>query len=165
MNLDIKLKKNINLVTYSIEELIGTDNGKIRYLQFDLLNRIEYKQVLNTGVICIEGLCLHVYEYLTDMFCSTCNLLGHHKKRYQYSFEGCKSCGADRNVREHEEREIICHNCKGNHLSAEFSCSVIRSYRHEVIKYIRLYREILFNHVQIFIPSYCPQNGIKVVGN
>ncbi|CAF4830977.1 unnamed protein product, partial [Rotaria sp. Silwood2] len=51
------------------------------------------------------------------------------------------------------------------HLSTDFSCPAIRSYRREVIKHIQLHPEILPDHVQIFIPSYCRQNGGKVLGN
>ena len=124
--------------------------------------------MLNTGVICIEGVCLHVYEYLAGprvMFCSTCNLPGHNKKRCQYQFGRCKRSSTDRNIGEHREYEIICHNCKGNHLSTDFNCPGIKSCRHEVIKYIQLHPKILPDHVQIFIPSYCRQNGVKVVDN
>ena len=152
---------------YPIQELRGTNNGKTRHLRIDLLNQIEYKQVLNTGVICIESVCLHVYEYFAGprvMFCSTCNLPGHNKKRCQYPFGRCKRSSTDRNIGEHREYEIICHNCKGNHLSTDFNCPGIKSYRHEVIKYIQLHPEILPDHVQIFIPSYCHQNDVKVVG-
>ena len=152
---------------YSIQELRGTNNGKTRLLRIDLLNQIEYKQVLNTGVICIESVCLHVYEYLAGprvMFCSTFNLPGHNKKRCQYPFERCKRCGTDRNIGQHRQCEIICHNCKGNHLPTNFNCLTTRSYRREVIKSIQLHPEILPDHVQIFIPSYCHQNDVKVVG-
>ncbi|CAF5087818.1 unnamed protein product, partial [Rotaria sp. Silwood1] len=44
-------------------------------------------------------------------------------------------------------------------------CPAVRNYRREVIKHIQLHPEILPEHVQIFIPSYCRQNGGKVLGN
>ncbi|CAF0942540.1 unnamed protein product [Rotaria sordida] len=78
---------------YSIGELACTNNERLRHLRIDLLNLIKYKQLLNTGVICIEHLYLHVYEYLAAprvIFCSTSNLSGHNKKRYQHTFEQCK---------------------------------------------------------------------------
>ena len=99
------------------------------------------------------------------MFSSTCNLPGHNNNRCQYPFERCKRCGTDRNIGQHRQCEIICHYCKGNHLSTDFNCPAIRSYRRDVIKYIQLHPEILPDHVQLFIPSCCRQNGIKVIDN
>ncbi|CAF4401648.1 unnamed protein product [Rotaria sp. Silwood2] len=46
---------------YSIGELVGTNNGRTRYLRLDLTDTNEYKQLLNSGIICIEGQCLHVF--------------------------------------------------------------------------------------------------------
>ena len=153
---------------YAIADLIGTNNGRTRHLRIDLLNQTEYNQLINTGAIYIEGLCLHVYEYLAAprvMFCSICNLPGHNKKSCQHPYERCKRCGSDRNIGDHSECEIICHNCKGRHLSTDFICPAIRSYRREVIKRIQLHPEILPDHVQIFIPTYCRQDGVKVLSN
>ncbi|CAF3777043.1 unnamed protein product [Rotaria sp. Silwood1] len=89
---------------YSVEELGDTNSGRWRHLRIDLLNKIEYKQLLNAGVIC-------------------------------------------------------------KHLSTDLSCPAIRSYRREVIKHIQLHPEILPDHVQTFIPSYCRLNGGKVLGD
>lgn len=36
---------------YSVDDILGTNNGKSRYIRIDLLNSTEYNQLLNSGVI------------------------------------------------------------------------------------------------------------------
>ena len=74
---DIKIEiMNKYKSLYYIGEIPGTNNGRKRYIRIDMMNLLEYKHVLNAGVVCIDGQCLHVYEFLASpkiLFCSTCN--------------------------------------------------------------------------------------------
>jgi hypothetical protein len=153
--------------TYDIDEVLGTNNGRTRFIRIDLLNHLEYKQILNAGIICIDGQCLHVHEYLAAprvMFCSMCNLPGHTKKYCKFLYERCKRCGGNRKEGEHQECKITCHNCQGDHVATDFRCHTVHLYRKELIQYLRQHPEALPNDTQIFIPSNLRQEGGKVLG-
>jgi hypothetical protein len=153
---------------YYIDEIPGTNNGKTRYLRMDLLKLDEYKQLLNAGILCYEGQCLHVFEYLAAprvLFCSMCNLPGHTKRQCNLSFERCKRCGDKRTEGEHKECSIVCHNCKGNHVSTDFKCPAVHSYRQDLIQHLRQHPEALPDNIQIFIPSRFRQQGGNILGN
>ncbi|CAF1061099.1 unnamed protein product, partial [Rotaria magnacalcarata] len=152
---------------YYFDEVLGTNNGRTRFIRMDLLNQLEYKQILNAGIICIDGQCLHVYEFLAApriMFCSMCNLPGHSKRFCKFLYERCKRCGGDRNKGEHNECKITCHNCQGEHVATDYKCPTVHSYRKELIQYLRKHPEALPNDTQIFIPSNLRQEGSKVLG-
>jgi hypothetical protein len=152
---------------YYFDEILGTNNGKTRFIRIDLINHLEYKQILNAGVICVDGQCLHVYEYLAAprvMFCSMCNLPGHTKRQCKFLYERCKRCGGNRKEGEHNECSITCHNCQGVHIATDFKCPMVHSYRKELIQYLRQHPETLPNDIQIFIPSNLRQEGGRVLG-
>ncbi|CAF0976472.1 unnamed protein product [Rotaria sordida] len=165
---DMKVEiKNKFKSIYFVDEVLGTNNGRTRFIRIDLLNHLEYKQILNAGVICIDGQCLHVHEYLAPpriMFCSMCNLPGHTKRNCKLSYERCKRCGGNRKTGEHKECKITCHNCQGDHVATDFRCPLVHSYRKELIQYLRLHPEVFPNDTQIFIPSNFRQEGGKVLG-
>ncbi|CAF4503285.1 unnamed protein product [Rotaria socialis] len=151
---------------YYFDEVLGTNNGRTRFIRMDLLNHLEYKQILNAGIICIDGQCLHVYEFLAApriMFCSMCNLPGHSKRLCKLLYERCKRCGGNRKVGEHNECKITCHNCQGEHVATDYKCPTVHSYRKELIQYLRKHPEALTNDTQIFIPSNLRQEGGKVL--
>lgn len=120
---DIKIEiMNKYKSLYYFGEVPGTNNGKIRYLRIDMMNLLEYKYILNAGTICIDGQCLHAYEFLASpkiLFCSMCNRPGHTCRQCNLSFERCKRCSANRKEGEHRECIINCHNCQGNHISTD----------------------------------------------
>ncbi|CAF3343542.1 unnamed protein product, partial [Rotaria sp. Silwood2] len=112
---------------YIIDEILGTNNG----------------------IICMEGQCLHVVEYLAAprvLFCS-------------------KRCGGDRNVGQHNECEIRCHNCKEEHLSTDYKCVAVQCYRRDLIQHIQQHPESLPNDTQLFIPSQYRRQGDKTISN
>jgi hypothetical protein len=153
---------------YCIEEILGTNNGKTRYIRIDILNSSEHNQLLNSGIICIEGQCLHVIEYLAAprvLICSMCNLPGHNKKQCRFTFERCKRCGENRENGDHIECAIMCHNCKGEHVSTDFRCPAIQDYRRELIQHLQQHPDSLPDDVQLFIPSKYRQLGAKMLGN
>ncbi|CAF5002173.1 unnamed protein product [Rotaria sp. Silwood1] len=153
---------------YTIDEIPGTNNGKSRYVRMDLLSEIEYQQILNSGIICMEGQCLHVVEYLAAprvLFFSKCNEPGHSKKNCSFDFERCRRCGGDRNVGQHNECEIRCHNCKEEHLSTDYKCVAVQCYRRDLIQHIQQHPESLPNDIQLFIPSQYRRQGDKTISN
>ncbi|CAF1382263.1 unnamed protein product [Rotaria sordida] len=153
---------------YIIEEILGTNNGKSRYVRMDLLSEIEYQQILRSGIICMEGQCLHVIEYLAAprvLFCSKCNEPGHSKKNCSFDFERCRRCGGDRNVGQHNECGIRCHNCKEEHLSTDYKCVAVQCYRRDLIQHIQQHPESLPNDIQLFIPSQYRRQGDKTISN
>ncbi|CAF3789276.1 unnamed protein product [Rotaria sp. Silwood1] len=172
----IDVKGDICCITNDIELFVylcddnhvsRTNNGRTRFIRIDLLNYLEYKQILNAGVICIDGQCLQVHEYLAAprvIFCSMCNLPGHTKRNCKFSYERCKRCGGNRKAGDHKECKIICHNCKGDHVATDFRCPLVHSYRKELIHYLRQHPEAFPNDTQIFIPSNLRQEGGKVLG-
>ena len=152
---------------YYFDEILGTNNGRTRFIRMDLLNPLEYKQILCAGVICIDGQCLHVHEYFAAprvVFCSMCNLPGHTKRNYKLLYERCKRCGGNRKEGEHQKCKIICHNCHGDHVATDFRCPTVHSYRKELVQYLRQHPEALPNDIQIFIPSNLRQEGEKILG-
>ncbi|CAF3825274.1 unnamed protein product [Rotaria sp. Silwood1] len=153
---------------YTIDEIPGTNNGKSRYVRMDLLSEIEYQQILNSGIICMEGQCLHVVEYLAAprvLFYSKCNEPGHNKKNCSFDFERSRRCGGDRNVGQHNECEIRCHNCKEEHLSTDYKCVAVQCYRRDLIQHIQQHPESLPNDIQLFIPSQYRRQGDKTISN
>ncbi|CAF2985277.1 unnamed protein product [Rotaria sp. Silwood2] len=153
---------------YSITELIGTNNGKTRYLRLDLTDTNEYKQLLNSGLICIDGQCLHVFEYLAAprvLFCSMCNLPGHNRKYCNFTFDRCRRCGEDRKNRDHKNCAISCHNCKGEHVSTDFRCQTVQNYRRDLIHYLKQHPERLPMDTHFFIPSQYRSYGESVLYN
>ncbi|CAF2981746.1 unnamed protein product [Rotaria sp. Silwood2] len=152
---------------YYFDEVLGTNNGRTRFIRIDLLNHLEYKQIMNAGIICIDGQCFHVHEFLAAprvMFCSMCNLPGHIKRHCKFIYERCKRCGGNRKEGEHKECKITCHNCQGEHVATDFRCPTVHSYRNDLIQYLRQHPEALPNDTQIFIPSSFRQEGGKVLG-
>lgn len=150
-----------------IDEIIGTNNGKSRFLRLDLMNVLEYNQILNAGVLCVDGQCLHVHEYLASpkvLFCSMCNLPGHTKRQCKLGYERCKRCGGNRKEGEHKECTVTCHNCKGEHTATDFRCPTVNVYRKELIQYLQSHPETLPYDTQIFIPSYLRNEGTKILG-
>ncbi|CAF1014060.1 unnamed protein product [Rotaria sordida] len=153
---------------YSLIELIGTNNGKTRYLRLDLTDTNEYKQLLNSGLICIDGQCLHVFEYLAAprvLFCSMCNLPGHNRKYCNFTFDRCRRCGEDRKNGDHKNCAISCHNCKGEHVSTDFRCQTVQNYRRDLIHYLKQHPERLPMDTQFFIPSQYRSYGESVLYN
>ncbi|CAF1627383.1 unnamed protein product [Rotaria sp. Silwood1] len=153
---------------YIIDEITGTNNGKSRYVRMDLLSESEYKQILNSGIICMEGQVFHVVEYLAAprvLFCSKCNEPGHSKKNCSFDFERCRRCGGDRNVGQHNECEIRCHNCKEEHLSTDYKCVAVQCYRRDLIQHIQQHPESLPNDIQLFIPTQYRRQGNKTISN
>ncbi|CAF4819036.1 unnamed protein product, partial [Rotaria sp. Silwood2] len=153
---------------YIIDEIPGTNNGKSRYVRMDLLSEIECQQILNSGIICMEGQYLHVVEYLAAprvLFCSKCNEPGHSKKNCSFDFERCRICGGDRNVGQHNECEIRCHNCKEEHLSTDYKCVAVQCYRRDLIQHIQEHPESLPNDIQLFIPFQYRRQGDKTIRN
>ncbi|CAF3092777.1 unnamed protein product [Rotaria sp. Silwood2] len=153
---------------YSIIELIGTNNGKTRYLRLDLTDTNEYKQLLNSGLICIDGQCLHVFEYLAAprvLFCSMCNLPGHSRKYCNFTFDRCRRCGEDRKNGDHKNCTISCHNCKEEHVSTDFRCQTVQNYRRDLIHYLKQHPERLPMDTHFFIPSQYRSYGESVLYN
>ncbi|CAF2522055.1 unnamed protein product [Rotaria sp. Silwood2] len=159
---------NIYKSVYSIIELLGTNNGRTRYLRLDLINTDEYKQLLNYGKICIDGQCLQVFEYLAAprvLFCSMCNLPGHSKKYCKFTFDRCRRCGEDRKNGDHKNCVISCHNCKGEHVSTDFRCQTVQNYRRDLIHYLKHHPERLPTDTQFFIPSQYRSYGESALYN
>ncbi|CAF0887045.1 unnamed protein product [Rotaria sordida] len=149
---------------YYIDEIIGTNNGKTRYVRIDFLNFSEYNQILNSGIISFDGQCFHVHEYLAApkvLFCSRCNIPGHTKKQCDFTFERCKRCGKNRKEGEHKECLINCHNCGGSHVSTDFRCSLVHGFREQLIQHLQQHPEYLPDSAQIFIPSHLRQHKQK----
>lgn len=153
---------------YAIEELTGTNNGKSRYVRIDLMDSHEYKQLLNAGVLCVEGQCLHVYEYLAPpkiLFCSKCNDPGHHRKICKLAYERCRKCGEDKSIGEHDECSIRCHNCNEKHVATDFKCPVVQEYRRDLMQHLQLHPELLPEDVQMFVPLHYRKQGMKTLMN
>ena len=153
---------------YATEELMGTNNGKSRHVRVDVMDSYEYKQLLDSGVLCVEGRCLHIYEYLAPpkiLFCSKCNNPGHHRRLCKLPYERCKRCGESKTNGEHVECPIKCHNCSDNHMSTDFKCPAVLRYRRELIQHLQLHPELLPNDVQVFVPLHLRQQGVKTLRN
>ncbi|CAF1441135.1 unnamed protein product, partial [Rotaria sordida] len=153
---------------YSITELIDTNNGRTRYLRLDLTDTNEYNQLLNSGIICIDGQCLHVFEYLAAprvLFCSMYNLPDHNKKYYNFTFNRCRRCGEDRKNGDHKNCAISCHNCEGEHVSTDFRCQTVQNYRRDLIHYLKQHAERLPTDTHFFIPSQYRSYGKSVLYN
>ncbi|CAF1366208.1 unnamed protein product [Rotaria sordida] len=153
---------------YSITELIDTNNGRTRYLRLDLTDTNEYNQLLNSGIICIDGQCLHVFEYLAAprvLFCSMYNLPDHNKKYYNFTFNRCRRCGEDRKNGDHKNCAISCHNCKGEHVSTDFRCQTVQNNRRDLIHYLKQHAERLPTDTHFFIPSQYRSYGESVLYN
>ena len=153
---------------YNVEDINGTINGKTHYVRTDILNENEYNKIFNAGIICLEGLCLHVYEYLAAprvLFCSKCNEPGHSKKFCTLKFDRCRRCGKDRNNGEHSNCVIICHNCQGDHTASDYKCPTVQRYRCDLIQHIQRHPEVLPEHVQLFIPSQFRKQGDRTFNN
>ncbi|CAF3332708.1 unnamed protein product [Rotaria sp. Silwood2] len=146
----------------------STNNGKSRYVRIDIIDQIDYNKLLNSGIVCIEGHCLHLVEYLAVprvVFCHQSNEPGHSKRQYQFNYERCKRYGGDRKNGDHKECTIKCHNCNGGHLSTDFKCPDILNYRRDLIKYLQHHPETLPDDIKLFIPSQYRQQGVKTINN
>ena len=153
---------------YNVEDINGTNNGKTHYVRMDILNENEYNKIFNAGIICLEGLCLHVYEYLAAprvLFCAKCNEPGHSKKFCTLKFDRCRRCGKDRNNGELSDCVIICHNCQGDHTASVYKCPTVQRYRCDLIQHIQRHPEALPEHVQLFIPSQFRKQGDRTFNN
>ncbi|CAF4720966.1 unnamed protein product, partial [Rotaria sp. Silwood2] len=72
-------------------------------------------------------------------------------------------CGGDRNVGQHNECEIRCHNCKEEHLSTDYKCVAVQCYRRDLIQHIQEHPESLPNDIQLFIPFQYRRQGDKTI--
>ena len=107
-------------------------------------------------------------EYLAAprvLFCSKCNEPGHSKKQCTLSYERCKRCDNDRNDGEHKECEIKCHHCNNDHISIDFKCPAIKSYRCDLIQILQQQPEVLPEDIQLFIPSQYRRQSDRTLVN
>ncbi|CAF2968700.1 unnamed protein product [Rotaria sp. Silwood2] len=172
-NVTVILPKHLppqrSIIIKSVPNSIDTDDVKNELLQkYKTIYAIEDILGTNNGIVCIEGHCLHLVEYLAVprvLFCHQSNEPGHSKRQYQFNYERCKRYGGDRKNGDHKECTIKCHNCNGGHLSTDFKCPDILNYRRDLIKYLQHHPETLPDDIKLFIPSQYRQQGVKTINN
>ena len=136
----------------------GTVNGKNRHVKVELLNDEEYEIMLNIGKSSLFGHLIDVDEFLPApklLICGRCSQPGHAKKTCQDStYDLCRRCGGDRtNPENRKECHILCHRCGSDHVSTNYRCKLIDSYRRQLINERRINPERLPPKVHLFIPS------------
>ncbi|CAF4571394.1 unnamed protein product, partial [Didymodactylos carnosus] len=143
---------------FSVEEMAGTITDRNRHVKIELWDEKEYENLLNSGKLNVQGNLFDVDKFLPSpkiLICAKCNLPGHTRKMCQVSnFDVCKRCGGDRkNLEEHKNCQIKCHNCQGDHVSTDFKCPIIKEFRRHLIIEMRKHPERLPPDTQLFIPS------------
>ena len=136
--------------------MCGTANGRTRHVRVDLSSQSEYTNALNGGVMAMVGQLIEVVEFLAPprvLICSRCNTPVHVKRDYKLEHDRCRRCGDNRSHGEHNECDIICHHCKGDHGSTSYKCPIVAEFRKELMTRIQSRPSMLPHNVQLFIPS------------
>ncbi|CAF3794175.1 unnamed protein product [Rotaria sordida] len=158
---DNDIREELNMTyksIHSISTMNGTLNDRTRHVKIELLDKTEYELILNNKKISLMGQMFDVAEFLPApkiLICGRCNKPGHTKRICQNStFDICRRCGGDRsNAEAHNDCQIKCHHCGGQHISTDYKCPLMEEFRRELINELKKHPEKLPQHIQLFIPT------------
>ncbi|CAF4696879.1 unnamed protein product [Rotaria sp. Silwood2] len=124
----------------------------------DIYDKVEYNNILNSGVIALGGLLCEIDEYLPApkiLICTKCNCPGHTRKSCRLDYERCRRCGNNRSNGDHKKCDITCHHCGGEHQANDYKCPILLQFRRDLIQQLRENPNRLPPHIQMFIPQDC----------
>ncbi|CAF3749625.1 unnamed protein product [Rotaria sp. Silwood1] len=158
---DNDIREELNMIyksIHSISTMNGTLNDRTRHVKIELLDKTEYELILINKKISLMGQMFVVDEFLPApkiLTCGKCNKPEHTKRICQNStFDICRRCGGDRsNAEAHNDCQIKCHHCGGQHISTDYKCPLMEKFRRELINELKKHPEKLPHHIQLFIPT------------